>query len=152
MQIKSSAFKNGEKIPSLYTCDGKNINFPLEFVDVSPMTKSFVLVMEDPDVPSYVRKDGLWVHWLVYNIPPTLRFIEENTTPPGIVGKGTGGVVGYQGPCPPDREHRYFVKLYALNAMLALEGKATKDVVENQCKGHIIEQAELLGLYVRGGL
>jgi Raf kinase inhibitor-like YbhB/YbcL family protein len=148
MDLTSSAFEDGGKIPSVYTCDGKNINFPLEINNVPPEAKSLVLIMDDPDVPSFVRKDNLWVHWVVYNIPPTTKTIKENSKPPGIEGKGTDKP-HYQGPCPPDREHRYFIKLYAINTVLKLNPGATKEQVEAAIKGHILKEAQLMGRYVR---
>ena len=147
MKIASSAFKHGEKIPVLYTCQGKEINPPLLISDVPKNTKSLVLIMDDPDVPRSVRQDGMWVHWVVFNMPPETEEIKENMPPPGILGKGTEGKVGYQGPCPPDREHRYFFKLYALNSLLDLKDGATKEDVTKAMKGHIITQTELIGTY-----
>ncbi len=104
--------------------------------------------MDDPDVPPSVRKDGLWVHWIVFNMPPHIREIAENTPPPGILGAGTERL-GYQGPCPPDREHRYFLKIYALDTMLSLAEGCTKEDLEKAMRGHIIAQAELMGRYER---
>ena len=149
MKLKSPAFEHGGKIPSTYTCDGKNFNFPLEIKNVPPETKALVLIMDDPDVPMSVRKDGLWVHWVIYNIPPTTTSIPENSKPPGIEGKGTEGKNHYQGPCPPDREHRYFIKLYAIDIVLKLNSGATKEEVESAMRGHVLEQTELMGRYVR---
>jgi Raf kinase inhibitor-like YbhB/YbcL family protein len=147
MKLKSSAFKDHGTIPESYTCEGKNINPPLEFMDIPESAVSCVLIMDDPDVPTFLRKDQMWVHWVVFNIPPTTNQILENSTPSGILGKGTGGEVGYQGPCPPDREHRYFFKLYALDTMLKLSRGATKMEVEQAMKSHIIASAELVGVY-----
>ncbi len=149
MQITSKAFSNGGKIPSLYTCDDKNINPPLEIHQVPKGTVTLVLIMDDPDVPPNVRKDGLYVHWVVYNMPPDTRLIAENSTPPGTQGKGTGGVMRYDGPCPPDREHRYYFKLYALKTPLNLKAGATKSDVETAMEGIILEEAQLMGRYVR---
>ena len=98
----SSAFENGGPIPSVYTCDGKDINPPLEIKGVPDGAKSLVLIMDDPDVPSFVRKDQMWVHWVIYDMPPETRILKENTTPPGIQGTGTGDEQRYQGPCPPE--------------------------------------------------
>jgi hypothetical protein len=148
MKITSSAFPDGGKIPSIYTCDGKNINPPLEIHDVPQATKTLALIMDDPDVPSFVRKDNLWVHWVIYNIPPETRILQENSSPPGVVGIGTEEQ-RYQGPCPPDREHRYFFKLYALDSTLKLGPGATKEELEGAMKGHILEQTQLMGRYHR---
>jgi Raf kinase inhibitor-like YbhB/YbcL family protein len=149
MNLKSRSFKHGGPIPSIYTCDGEEINPPLEWTDVPKEAKSLVLIMDDPDVPESVRKDRMWDHWVVYNIPPTAGGIAENSPPPGVVGKGTGGKMAYQGPCPPDREHRYFFKLYALNTTLSLPPGATKPDVEKAMKGHILAEAVLMGKYDR---
>lgn len=147
MKISSTAFVHNGKIPSIYTCEGKGINPPLAFEGVPLETKSLALIMDDPDVPEFVRKDRMWVHWVVFNMPSTLEEIVENSTPPGTSGKNTGGALGYQGPCPPDREHRYFFKLYALDAVLSLPQGATKAELEKAMQGHILAQAELIGLY-----
>lgn len=149
MKLTSSAFTNGGKIPSVYTCDGKNINPPLSLSDVPAQAKSLVLIMDDPDVPVSVRKDRMWVHWVVYDMPTTVKTIPENSTPPGTPGKNTGGKLGYDGPCPPDREHRYFFKLYALDTLLKLPSGATKEQVEKAMAGHILASTELMGRYVR---
>lgn len=150
MKIESSAFQNNQAVPSKYTCDGENINPPLSFSDVPKDAKSLILIMDDPDVPKTIRPDGMWDHWLVWNIPAGTTIINEGSTPPGIVGKNTGGQFGYQGPCPPDREHRYFFKLYALDTMLSLNTPTTtKQILEQAMEGHILEKTELIGLYKR---
>lgn len=149
MKIASSAFKHGGKIPSQYTCDGKNINPPLLISEVPEKAKALALIMDDPDVPEYVRKDRMWVHWVVFNMPPQTSSIGENATPKGTAGKGTSGKLKYEGPCPPDREHRYFFKLYALDIVLTLKEGATKEDLEKAMSGHIIAQAELIGKYER---
>ncbi|HEY2810121.1 MAG TPA: YbhB/YbcL family Raf kinase inhibitor-like protein [Rhabdochlamydiaceae bacterium] len=149
MQFSSSAFKDGETIPSLYTCDGNNNNPELFIKGVPPQAKSLVLIMDDPDVPESVRKDRMWDHWVVFNIPPDTTHIPANSQPPGIPGRNTEGGLSYQGPCPPDREHRYFFKLYALDTLLALPKGATKHQVETAMQGHILQQSTFLGRYQR---
>lgn len=149
MQLTSQAFKHGASIPRLYTCQGSDINPPLEIAAVPNTAKSLVLIMDDPDVPPSIREDQMWVHWVIYNMPPETHGIPENSTPPGIVGKGTGGKARYQGPCPPDREHRYFFKLYALNALLPLKPGASKEDVEAAMHSHIVAQTKLIGLYCK---
>jgi Raf kinase inhibitor-like YbhB/YbcL family protein len=149
MKISSPIFKNNQSIPALYTCDDQNINPPLEITEVPANAKSLVLIMDDPDVPRTIRSDGLWVHWLVWNMPADTKSIPENTMAPGITGTNTRGNQNYGGPCPPDREHRYFFKLYALDTTLDLETSANKDQLEKAMGGRIIEQAELIGLYKR---
>jgi Raf kinase inhibitor-like YbhB/YbcL family protein len=150
MKLESPAFEHGGKIPSKHTCDGENTNPPLTISDVPSEAKSLVLIMDDPDVPKTIREDGMWDHWVVFNIPPDVREIKEGEEPEGVHGAGTGGNEDYFGPCPPDREHRYFFKLYALDANLDLPGKARKQQVEEAMGGHLIVQAELMGLYERG--
>lgn len=147
MKLLSSAFQDGGKIPQKYTCEGDNINPPLSIQDVPKEAKSLVLIMDDPDVPSFVRQDQMWDHWVVYNIPPSVTEIQENTKPDGTLGKNTSGTLCYQGPCPPDREHRYFFKLYALDTFLSLPKGATKKEVESAMQGHIIAKAGWMGRY-----
>lgn len=148
MKLQSPAFEHQQLIPAKYTCKGDNINPPLELMDIPPQALSLVLVMDDPDVPAYVRADQMWDHWVLYNIPPKTRRIAENTSsPPGVQGRNTQGTLSYMGPCPPDREHRYFFKLYALDTLLPLESGATKKDVLSAIKGHVIAYAELIGLY-----
>jgi Raf kinase inhibitor-like YbhB/YbcL family protein len=149
MKLQTPVFEPGGKIPSLFTCDGKDINPALKIIDVPKEAKSLVLIMDDPDVPKFVREDKMYDHWVVYDIPPTIRDIAENSSPPGTVGKNTSGQQKYLGPCPPDREHRYFFKLYALDTKLGLPAGATKKEVEQKMKGHVIAQAELMGRYER---
>jgi len=149
MEIKSSAFHHRGSIPEKYTCEGSNINPPLEFFEIPSGTVSLALIMDDPDVPAFVRKDQMWVHWIIYNMPPDTRAIKEHSTPPGTQGCGTGGKPHYQGPCPPDREHRYFFKLYAINTSLKLHPGATKEEVEAAMAEHILAKAELIGLYCK---
>ena len=151
MQLKSPAFSEGGKIPSLFTCDGRNINPELIISGVSSEAKSLVLLMDDPDVPESVRKDRMWDHWVVFNIPPQTKTIPENSQPEGVPGKNTGGNLGYQGPCPPDREHRYFFKLYALDTTLDLPKGSSKKAVEKTMQGHIIAETQLMGKYERPG-
>jgi Raf kinase inhibitor-like YbhB/YbcL family protein len=150
MKLTSPAFANGARIPSSHTCDGDNLSPPLNIAEVPPEARSLVLIMDDPDVPRHLREDGMWDHWVVYNIPPHLREIAENSEPPGIHGTGTAGNEKYHGPCPPDREHRYFFKLFALDSELALPAKASKKQVEQAMEGHVLARAELMGRYERG--
>jgi hypothetical protein len=151
MKLSSSAFEESGKIPSKYTCDGDNINPPLKISDVPSATKSLALIMEDPDVPKDLRPDGMWDHWVVFNIPPGTAEVPEGQEPPGMHGAGTSGNQNYFGPCPPDREHRYFFKLFALDSELDLQEKATKAELEKAMDGHILEKAELMGRYERSG-
>lgn len=148
MRLTSGAFEQGQSIPSKYTCDGQNINPPLAISGVPPSAKSLALIMDDPDVPAAAGVK-VWDHWVVFNMPATVASIGESEQPEGVRGQGTRGSLSYGGPCPPDREHRYFFKLYALDAMLTLKEGATKAEVERAMQGHIIETTELMGRYVR---
>jgi len=151
MKITSPAFGDHQPIPSKYTCDGASVNPPLSFNDVPKNAKSLVLLMDDPDVPKTLLSAGVFDHWVIYNIDPTVTKITENSVPPGVQGVNGAGSEKYTGPCPPDREHRYFFKLYALDATLDFidPSKVTKQMVLDHMRGHIIEQVELVGLYHR---
>lgn len=149
MQLHSTAFEHEQSISATYTCDGEDVSPPLEISDVPADTQSLVLVMDDPDVPAQVRADRMWDHWVVFNIPPETREISEGHEPRGVHGKGTSGNLKYHGPCPPDREHRYFFHVYALDTELHLPEGATKQEVEAAMAGHILDQAELIGRYER---
>ena len=152
MKLTSSAFAEGEKIPSKYTCDGANLNPALSFSDVPAKAKSLVLIMDDPDIPDFVKqKFGIkvWDHWVVFNIFLGTKEIAEGKNPPGILGRNTGGKNAYGGPCPPDREHRYFFKLYALDTELSLPEGSSKAEVEKAMAGHILAEAKLMGRYER---
>lgn len=149
MQLHSPAFQHGGSIPREYSCDGDDINPELIIKDVPSHTKSLVLIMDDPDVPASVRKECYWDHWVVFNIPSTITHILKNSTPQGTMGKNTSGTLCYQGPCPPDREHRYFFTLYALDCKLDLLEGASKKQVEKEMQGHVLAKAELMGKYKR---
>lgn len=147
MKITSSAFSHKGPIPSKYTCDGENINPPLEISDVPPGAKSLALICEDPDAPG-----GTFVHWVVWNINPQTTEIGEGKVPVGA-SQGTNdfGRSGYSGPCPPGGTHRYFFQLVALDTTLNLPSGATRQDLEKAMGGHILAQAELVGTYQRGG-
>jgi Raf kinase inhibitor-like YbhB/YbcL family protein len=147
MKLSSPAFENGGKIPARHTCNGDNINPPLKISDVPPAAKSLALIMEDPDVPKKLRADGMWDHWIVFNIPADADEIREGHEPEGIHGQGTGGNLEYFGPCPPDREHRYFFRLFALDTKLDLKEGSKKTEVQKAMEGHVLETADLMGLY-----
>lgn len=148
MKLTSKAFENGGKIPTRYACDGENKSLPLSISEVPQGAQSLALIMDDPDVPKNVREDQMWDHWIVFNIPPDLKEIQEGDEPRGgVPGTGTSGDQHYYGPCPPDREHRYFLRLYALDTKLALPAGATKKEVEAAMGGHILDQAQLMGRY-----
>jgi len=146
MELTSPAFKDGESIPSKYTCDADNINPPLAISGVPEGTNSLVLIMDDPDAPSKV-----WVHWVLFNISPSTTEIPENSLPSGsLQGINDFGKTNYGGPCPPSGTHRYKFKLYALDMSLNLKEGDSKEGIENAMQGHVLEQTELTGLYSRG--
>ncbi len=150
MKLTSSAFEHNGKIPAKYTCDSENISPPLKIENVPAHAKSLVLIMDDPDIPDFVKQKyniQVWEHWIVFNIPPTTTGIPEGKNPAGILGKNTGGKNAYGGPCPPDREHRYFLTLYALDITLDLPAGVSKKQVEEAMQKHILEKAELVGKY-----
>jgi Raf kinase inhibitor-like YbhB/YbcL family protein len=149
MKLKSSAFQHEGEIPRKYTCQGDEVNPPLEIQNVPAGAKSLVLIVEDPDVPEWVNKEKIWDHWVVYNISPSLKKIEENTKPFATFGKNTSGKNKYDPMCPPDREHRYFFKLYALDEELNLPEGLTKKAVLKAIEGHILTETELMGTYVK---
>jgi Raf kinase inhibitor-like YbhB/YbcL family protein len=145
MQITSSVFNHNQSIPEKYTCDGENISPNLSFNDIPEKAQSLALIVEDPDAPA-----GLWIHWTLWNITPDTTTISEGSTPKGATeGITSFGNTGYGGPCPPDKEHRYVFKLYALDTTLELDSTATKENLDNAMQGHILDTAELIGLYER---
>lgn len=150
MKLTSDAFQEGAIIPSRYTCEGLNYSPPLTFHDVPKNAKSLVLIVDDPDVPAFVRPDCMFDHWVVFDLSPYLTNLHENAPPPGTLGQNTAGENKYFGPCPPDREHRYFFKLYALDTRLELPKGARKRQVERAMEGHILAEATLMGRYEKG--
>jgi len=147
LQISSPAFTANGAIPSKYTCDGAGVNPPLAFSGIPAKTQSLVLIVDDPDVPKNLMPSGVFDHWLIWDLPATSKGFAEGA-PEAKNGLNTMGT-GYMGPCPPDREHRYFFKLYALDAKLATAKISNKQDLEAAMKGHILEQAELIGRYAR---
>lgn len=145
MKISSPAFKDKQMIPQKYTRDGENVNPPLQITDIPPNTQSLVLIVDDPDAPG-----GDWVHWLVWNIKPTIKSIIENGAPKeAIQGFNDRGDQGYGGPYPPFGTHRYQFKIYALDTILNLPPNSRKKDLEDSMKGHILDKDILIGLYQR---
>ncbi|MBI1995291.1 MAG: YbhB/YbcL family Raf kinase inhibitor-like protein [Deltaproteobacteria bacterium] len=152
MELKSPAFSNGQAIPSNYTCDGKDVSPPLTWTEPPPGTKSLALIADDPDAPM-----GTWVHWLIYNLPPTTRQLAEGLPTAGrlpdgtLQGKTDFGRTGYGGPCPPSGTHRYFFKLFALDAVLSPPPAPNAKQLNAAMKSHILAEAQLMGTYRRKG-
>jgi Raf kinase inhibitor-like YbhB/YbcL family protein len=150
MKLNSLAFNDGEMIPDRYTCDGADISPPLEWRLVPENTKSIALICDDPDAPV-----GTWVHWVYYDIPSNTKGLPENIAPqenPENGGKqGTNDFrkIGYGGPCPPGGTHRYYFKIYALDAILNLPAGIDKKQLLKAMEGHIVGQAQLMGKYKR---
>ena len=154
LTLSSPAFPHGGEIPSKYTCDGGDLAPPLVWTGVPEQTRSLALIVDDPDAPDPTAPKMTWVHWVLYNIPPSGDGLPEGVTsrdlPPGTAeGLNDWKRTGYGGPCPPIGRHRYFHKLYALDAALAVMDKPTKATLEAAMKGHILEKAELVGTYQR---
>ena len=148
MKLSSPAFAEGELIPSKYTCDGENVSPPLEWEDVPAQTKSLALIVDDPDAPS-----GVFVHWLLFRIPASEKGLTEGAggkiSESGIHGKNGFGKVAYGGPCPPSGTHRYYFRLYALDAQLTLQSGASRSELDSAMRRHILTEAELMGRYKR---
>jgi len=146
--LSSTAFAAGTSIPADYSCKGRSVSPPLAWKDSPAGTKSFALIMDDPDAPM-----GTFVHWVIFNIPASSSGLPEAVLTNGQLGDGTlqgnngAGRVGYTGPCPPSGTHRYFFKLYALDNLLALSSGADKDQLLKVMQGHILAQGELMGTF-----
>ena len=146
LSVTSPAFKNGSPIPAIYTCKGDDTSPALSWNDSPSNIKSFALIMEDPDAPG-----GVWVHWVIYNIPASARGLQAASPTQAQLADGSlngvnsWGKLGYGGPCPPSGTHRYFLKFYALDAMLNLSSSANKQQVLSAMQNHILAQGELMG-------
>ena len=148
--LTSAAFSQQGPIPTKYTCDGADVSPPLAWTGLPPGTKSLVLVVDDPDAPDPAAPETAWVHWVLYNLPPTANGLPEGASvlPAGTQqGLNDWRRTGYGGPCPPIGRHRYFHKLYALDTVLPDLRRPTKAALEKAMKGHILGQAELVGTY-----
>jgi len=150
ISVSSSAFQEGGMIPAKYTCDGNDLSPPLKWTGVPEGTKSIALISDDPDAPV-----GTWVHWVMWNLPPTARELAEGVPPKAQLPDGSRqgvsdfGRPGYGGPCPPGGTHRYYFKVYALDAMLDLPNGTRKADLVKAMKGHILAEGQLMGKYSR---
>jgi len=154
MKVASQAFENQGAIPKKFTCDGEDISPALAWSNIPEGTKSFALIVDDPDAPDPANPRMTWVHWVVYNIPATVSSLPEGVgdkdLPIGTLqGLNDWKKTGYGGPCPPIGKHRYFHKLYALDIVLPDLKQPTKAKLEKAMEGHVLSKAELVGLYQR---
>jgi Raf kinase inhibitor-like YbhB/YbcL family protein len=152
LSLTSPAFSPGGEIPSLYTCEGKDISPPLVWSGVPAGAKSLVLIVDDPDAPDPRAPKMTWVHWVLYDLPPTSSGLGEDVRPADLPRGTREGIndwkrTGYGGPCPPIGRHRYFHKLHAVDVVLGDLGRPTKAKLEEALRGHVLEKAELLGTY-----
>jgi hypothetical protein len=155
LAITSTAFTPHGAIPRAHTCQGPDRSPPLTFTGVPPGTKSLVLVVDDPDAPDPKAPKMTWVHWVLFNLPPTTAGLPEGVTPGDLPAGTAPGLndwkrTGWGGPCPPVGRHRYFFKLYALDTPLSGLAQPTKAQLEAAMKGHVLQQAELVGTYQKG--
>lgn len=154
LELTSPAFSHNDHIPAIYTCDGRDISPPLSWSSLPAGTRSLALIVEDPDAPDPKAPRMTWIHWMLYNIPAETAGLKENTAtgnlPTGTLeGLNNWGRTGYGGPCPPVGRHRYFFKLYALDAELPDLNQPNKEKLLQAMQKHILDQAELIGTYQR---
>jgi Raf kinase inhibitor-like YbhB/YbcL family protein len=152
MQLISSAFSHDGSMPQRYTCEGDDISPPLAWSGAPAGTKSFALIVDDPDAPDPRAPRMTWVHWVLYNLPATVQALPEGVKgealPMGTKeGRNDWKRTGYGGPCPPIGRHRYFHKLYALDAILPDLGAPSKPDLERAMAGHVLAQADLIATY-----
>ncbi len=154
LSITSPAFVHQGEIPTRFTCEGADVSPALAWSGLPASTQSLALIVADPDAPDPAAPRMTWVHWVLYNLPPTASGLPEAVRPAELPAGTLEGIndwrrTGYGGPCPPIGRHRYFHKLYALDAVLPDLGRPTKDRLEKAMAGHILGQAELLGTYIK---
>ncbi len=155
MKITSTAFTNDGSIPTKFTCEGSDVSPALAWSGAPAGTKSFALIVDDPDAPDPAAPKMTWVHWVLYNIPASATGLSEAVAPAALPKGAREGIndwkrTGYGGPCPPIGRHRYYHKLYALDTVLADLGKPTKVKLEAAMKGHVLAEAQLMGTYQKG--
>jgi len=143
MKLISIDFDHDAMIPKKFTCQGKDVNPQIKFLDVPADAETLALIVDDPDAPG-----GTWIHWVLFDIPLSGSGVEiKEDSAPGTEGTNSWGRIGYGGPCPPSGTHRYFFKGYALDGKLELKKGATKDQLLKAMDGHVLAKAELIGLY-----
>ena len=150
IDVRSSAFGDGDRIPSDFTCEGADMSPPIEWAGVPANAQSLAVIVEDPDAPA-----RNWTHWLVYDLPPSMTQLPSGIPEEGMIfglgsqGRTDFGKSGYRGPCPPSGEHHYFFKVYALNAMLRLKPGISRQELLEAMQGHILAEGVLMGTYER---
>ncbi|KHD87563.1 MAG: hypothetical protein OM95_13920 [Bdellovibrio sp. ArHS] len=150
MTLSSPVFEHQGEIPKQYTCEGSDMSPPLEWYGAPPGTKSYAIIVDDPDAPDPVAPQRTWVHWVVYNIPSEIHALPENfhDFPEETQEvENDWKALGYRGPCPPIGRHHYHHKIYALNTFLPQNGIYTKDDLLKAMKGHVLAEADLIGTY-----
>ena len=152
--LDSPAFTPGGAIPKEHTCDGGDQSPPLKWAGADPATKSYALIVDDPDAPDPKAPKTTWVHWVLYDIPASASGLPQGadakSLPPGTrEGMNSWKRTGYGGPCPPVGRHRYFHKLYALDALLGDLGRPTADQLDTAMQGHVLGRTELVGTFER---
>jgi hypothetical protein len=152
LALSSPAFTPGGDIPALFTCEGRDLSPALDWTGVPETAQSLVLIVDDPDAPDPAAPKTTWVHWVLYDLPPTARGLPQDVAASGLPAGTKQGTndwrrTGYGGPCPPIGRHRYFFKLFALDVVLPDLGPAAKSRVEAAMNGHVIAKAELIGTY-----
>ncbi len=151
LKVTSSAFTDGQPIPAKFTCEGKDVSPALQWTGAPPNTKSFALIADDPDAPA-----GTWVHWVLYDLPPNTSELAEGVAPKESLPNGAKQGIndfrktGYGGPCPPPgKPHRYYFKVYALDAVLGLKTGTTKQDLTRAFANHVLAEGQLMGTYQR---
>ena len=140
LDVTSEAFEEGGNIPSIYTCEGRDVNPPLRVDNIPHGTQTLAIIMEDPDAPN-----GTFDHWLAWNIPPDILIDEDRIH--GLSGKNSAGKTGYHGPCPPSGSHRYFFHVFALDVALNIEPGASRKTLEKAIEPYVLAKGTLMGRY-----
>ena len=155
LKVTSSAFEASQPIPKKYTCEGSDTSLPLAWSGAPTGTRSFALIVDDPDAPDPAAPQMTWVHWVLYNISPSTTTLDEGASSGSLPSSAREGRNDFKrtqfgGPCPPVGRHRYFVKLYALDIMLPADQSLDKASLEAAMKGHVLAHSELMGTYQKG--
>jgi len=155
-ELASPSFEQGGEIPSIHTCEGSDLSPPLSWMGVPSGTRSFALIVSDPDAPDPAAPRMTFIHWILYDVPPEANSLPEGAAAAGLPAGSREGLndwkrTGYGGPCPPIGRHRYFHRLYALDAKLGDLGRPTQARLQAAMQGHVLAVAELMGTYKKRG-